>query len=98
MGSIPATAAGRGAVAALRVIRLEQLAAPRTFTRREPKLASTMRVKSGCTVRADHAEGLDAIVVTDSVDVIKDQRHPAALPDFALPAELADRLLQSFSK
>jgi hypothetical protein len=56
-----------------------------------------MRVEGRSAVRTDDSEIVDAVVGAHSVDVIKNQANLLATPDVALPADLADRALQSLS-
>jgi hypothetical protein len=48
-----------------------------------------MSGKRRCAVGADDLEVLDAVVGSDTVDVVEDQRHPSPFPGLALPAQLA---------
>ncbi len=62
----------------------------------EPILPATVGLEGGGTVRTDDAEILEAVVISDTIDVVENQRHPVAAPAFVLPAELADALLDAF--
>jgi hypothetical protein len=72
--------------------RAESLTTPSADTR-HPRwgIPSTARLESRRAVRADDAQVLKAVVVSDAVDVIEDERDRAPAPRTALTAELADR-------
>jgi hypothetical protein len=50
-----------------------------------------VRLQRCGAVRADDPEVVEAIVVTDAVDVIEDQRQAASAPHLTLAAQLALR-------
>jgi hypothetical protein len=54
-----------------------------------------MRLQRRCAIRTNNSQVLEAIVVPDAVDVIKDERHATAVPVVVLSTELADRLLDA---
>jgi hypothetical protein len=43
-----------------------------------------MRVQGGGAVGTDDAEVLQAMVITDAIDVIQDQRHGLSVPQLTL--------------
>jgi hypothetical protein len=53
-----------------------------------------MRIERGCAVRAHDLQVLEPVVIGHAVDVVKDQRHAAALPFLALAAQLARPCLE----
>jgi len=57
-------------------------------------LAPAVRVERGRAIGADDAEVLETVVVADPIDVVEDQRHPAATPQLVLTAELTYGPLQ----
>ena len=63
-----------------------------------PILSPAMCIEGSRTVRADDPEILDAIVVGNPVDVIKDQGHRTAAPEFSLAALLTLSLLVTLGK
>jgi hypothetical protein len=72
--------------------RSERLTAPGTGTRHSRwRVPSAVRLEGRCAVRADNAEVLEAVVVSDTVDVVEDERHLASAPRAPLTAELAGR-------
>ena len=50
--------------------------------------------KSGRTVRAHDAQILDAMIVTNAIDVVEDQCHRSVTPNLALTTQLATPLFQ----
>lgn len=89
---------GGRAVPLFRPIQLEADAAPGTCRddRRMLHCPAAVGVERRVAVRADDAEIFQAVVVSDPIDVIKDERHPSPVPYLALPAELAGTLLDAF--
>ncbi len=59
-------------------------------------VAAAMRLKRRCAIRADDLEVLEAIGVTDSIDVIEDQRDALSAPELVLTAQLAATRLEAF--
>ncbi len=87
----PSRAARARAVALLVEPRHERDAAARAVDRLadDPVLARAVRVERRRAVRAEDPQVLEPVVVADAVDVVEDQRHPAAAPLLVLAAELA---------
>jgi hypothetical protein len=48
-----------------------------------------MGIERGCTVGAHDLKVLKTVIVTYSVDVVENQRHPTTPPKLVLPAKLA---------
>jgi len=61
-------------------------------------VTTAMGVERGVAVRAQDPEVLEPVVVVDAVDVVQDERHPAAAPELALAADLALWMLQAFGE
>ena len=82
------------AVALTNIPRCERLTATgaTALARKFPPTVSVQRPRA---VWADDAKVLQAMVVSDPVDVVEDQRHPATSPDLALAAQLTAALLES---
>jgi hypothetical protein len=47
------------------------------------------------TVRAHDSQVLDSIVISNTIDVVKDHRHALTAPKLILTAHLAARFLQT---
>ncbi len=76
--------------------RAESLTTPGADTHRlRRRIPAAVGIEGRCAVRTDDAEVLEAVVVSDTVDVIEDERHLAPAPCAALTAELAGRQLQA---
>lgn len=75
--------------------RLKCLTADGALSRKQD-VPPAMCIQCGRTVRAHDPEILQAIVGCHPVDVIEDERHPAAVPHLILAAELASALLELF--
>src|SRR5918996_4128475 len=95
--AIPAAAALAGAVALVRILRMERGAAAEALLLgpdNAPCLRA-MRLQRRRAIRAHDAEILEAVVVGDAVDVVEDHAHDVSAPHLALSAEFADRLLET---
>ena len=95
--SLAPHAARLRAVAMCRVFRpeLRPTVQARTISDFDRVLAAAVRFECRCAVGTYDSEVLESVVVADPIDVVDDQRHPAAAPHLVLTAQFATARLQS---